>query len=83
MKKVVKATTGRSTSMEYIKNKLFDIMCEDYFAEINGVPANEVAERVEALGPYFDIDDVEDLMYEEGLDFVDALKQIESDLEDM
>ena len=82
MKRVVNATTGKSTSTEYIKNRLFDIMCSDYSAEIDGVPAEEVADRIEALRPYFDVDDVVDLMYDEGITLVEALIQIENDLEE-
>ena len=82
MKKVIKATTGRSTSTEYIKCRLFDYLC-DYMLDVDGYPAEQVVARVENLSPYFDIDDVIDLSYDEGITFTEALKQIEDELESM
>lgn len=78
MKRYILNTTGRTTSSDYIKVKLFDYMC-DHMYDIDGEPAERIVERVSKLSPVFDVDDVLNLAYDEGLTFVEALNQIESE----
>ena len=79
MKRFVKGTTGRSTSTEYIKNALFDYLADFERLEIEGVPAEEVVNRIEKLGHTYDIDDILEYSADNGLTLVQALEELEDE----
>lgn len=75
----ITATTGRSTSTDYIKVRLFDWLA-DGFLEIDGEPAYEVVDRIKALAPYFDVDDVITYALDQGETITSALEVAENSL---
>lgn len=82
MKRVVRGTTGQSTSLPYIKSQLFDYLA-DFMLEIDGEPAKDVADRIYKLRPLFDVDDVISKAIDEGIGLVAALAQLEDEAANM
>lgn len=83
MKRMIKGTSGKSTSVEYIKNQLFDLLADDPGLNIDGVDLAEAVDRIHALRPIFDVDDVLEHMESEGVTFSQALYDLEDDAENM
>ena len=83
MKKMIKGTSGKSTSAEYIKVALFDYLCDNDYLKVDNEPAEEIAERIEDLKPIFDVDDVIARALEEGVTLVAALEMLEDEADEM
>lgn len=83
MKRVIRCTTGRSTSREYIKMRLFEYLCDDPGLNIDGIGLEEAVDRIEGLGPIFDVDDVLERTIDDGESFSSALYNLESEAEIM
>ncbi len=77
MKRYVKASADKEYT-EHIKATLFDYIAEGN-EEIDGVPADRLAERIEALYPDYTIEDILRLSYEEGIYLAEAVEQLEED----
>lgn len=83
MKRVIKGATGKTLSVSYIKEQLFDYLCDADFLEIGGVPADKIVERIQKLGPVFDVDDVLQTAVEEGETVPSAISILEEEYESM
>ena len=83
MKRVIKGTTGKSTSKEYIIKQLFEHLCDAEYLEIDGVPGRKVVVDIEALSPIFDVDDVIEQAYESGVGIVEAINILREEAEEM
>lgn len=80
MKKLIRGTTGRSTSTQYIKNQLFDYLADNRYLDIDGDPAYQVVDRIEKLAPVFDVDDVINKALEDGVDLITSLTELEDEV---
>lgn len=83
MKRMIRGTSGRSTSIEYIKNQLFSYLADYENIEIDEIPLKEAIDRVQQLRPIFDIDDIFAYMEDEGVSFSAALIALEDEAENM
>ena len=81
-KQAVKGTTGKSTSKEYIKERLFDYACE-MGLDFDGTPADKVVRQIEDLSPVFDVDDVFDTMDDNMMSITEAIDMLREDYESM
>ena len=82
MKKMIKGgTSGKTLSADYIKCELFDWLCDYEDFEIDGVPATEIVERIQAMRPEFGIDDVLYVASELSVSIVEALEHVEAEYE--
>lgn len=79
----ITASTGRTTSVDYIKTALFDWLTDYFGLDVDGVPADQVVRRVQAIAPTFDINDVFNRSMDENIAFVDALAELEDELSGM
>lgn len=79
----VTATTGRSTSTEYIKVALFDYLIEEQDILIDDEPAERIIERIQKLDPIFDVDDVLEKSAEEMVGISEAISMLEDELAQM
>ena len=60
-----------------IKVYLFDLMTEmDDTMGIDGIPFSEIVDRLNALAPDYDTDNLDELM-DEGMEFAEALEWLE------
>ena len=75
----IMGTSGRSTSKDYIKVTLFDYLADFYMLDIDGEPASRVVDRIAALAPIYDVDDVLELTEEEGVDVTTAITMLEEE----
>ena len=82
MRKQIYATTGRSTSKDYIKVALFDYLV-DLGLDIDGYPAEQIVNRVAALAPIYDVDDVLNHMDGAMITFTEALADCEEEASNM
>ena len=76
MKRVIKGTTGHSTSTAYVKERLFDYLADYCYLDIGGYDAKKVVDAIQDLRPFYDVDDVIALADEEGIEIYEAAKQL-------
>lgn len=76
----IMGTSGRSTSKDYIRVTLFDYLADYCMLDIDGEPASRVVDRIAALAPVYDVDDVLALTDEEGVDVITAIAMLEEEL---
>ena len=80
MKRIITATSGRSTSKEYIKETLFDYLADYDYLEIDGVPAQKIVDQIQDLRPYYDVDDVLALATEDQISIPNSIAQLKDEL---
>lgn len=73
----VYGTTGRTTSKEYISYRLLKYLCEQPGFEIDGMSGQQVLDRIEALAPTLDVDDVIDFAYDHMTTIPEAIIALE------
>ena len=83
MKRIIKGTTGRSTEKAYIKSQLFDYLADQEYMEIDNVPAERVVDSIYSLAPVFDVDDVIQKTWDEGISIVEAIDILRNELDNM